>query len=117
MSYAIYPSLTGKAVVVTGGGSGIGAAIVEAFARQGARVSFIDVAEADSRALEARLAECVHAPRFYRCDLRNLDALAAVFADIEATSKTIDVLINNAANDDRHCVDEVTPSYWDERIA
>lgn len=117
MSYAIYPSLTGKSVVVTGGGSGIGAAIVEAFARQGARVSFLDVAEADSRALAARLAECTHAPRFYRCDLRNLDSLAEVFAEIEATSGTIDVLINNAANDDRHGLEEVTPSYWDERIA
>ncbi|NRO94933.1 SDR family oxidoreductase [Paraburkholderia sp. NMBU_R16] len=117
MSYAIYPSLTGKSVVVTGGGSGIGAAIVEAFARQGARVSFIDVAEDDSRALVTRLADCAHLPRFYRCDLRNLDSLAAVFADIEAASQTIDVLINNAANDDRHALDEVTPSYWDERIA
>ncbi|PMS33924.1 D-xylose dehydrogenase [Trinickia symbiotica] len=117
MSYAIYPSLSGKTVVVTGGGSGIGAAIVEAFAQQGARVFFADVAEADSVALERKLAGCAHPPRFYRCDLRDVAAIARLFSEVEAHAGTIDVLVNNAANDDRHEFATVTAEYWDERIA
>ncbi len=117
MSYAIYPSLNGKTVVVTGGGSGIGAAIVEAFAEQGARVFFADVAESDSIALERRLADCAHRPRFFRCDLRDVAAIASLFAEIEGEAGTIDVLVNNAANDERHELSAVTPQYWDERIA
>jgi len=109
----VYPSLAGKRVVVTGGGSGIGAGMVEAFARQGARVTFLDIAEQDSLALQARLATLPAPPVFRRCDLTNLDTLAQVFADIG----TVDILVNNAANDDRHKVEEVTPEYWDERIA
>jgi NAD(P)-dependent dehydrogenase (short-subunit alcohol dehydrogenase family) len=107
----------GKSVVVTGGGSGIGAAIVEAFARQGARVCFIDVAERESLALIHKLAECAHVPHFERCDLRDVDAIARVFGDIAARTGAIDVLVNNAGNDDRHELETVTASYWDERIA
>lgn len=117
MSYAIYPSLADKSVVVTGGGSGIGAAIVEAFARQGARVSFIDVAESESRELQTRLEGCVYAPRFYRCDLRDIDAIDCVFNQIDTLAGPIEVLVNNAANDDRHTFEEVAPAYWDDRIA
>lgn len=117
MSYAIYPSLTGKSVVVTGGGSGIGAAIVEAFARQGARVSFIDVAESESRELQTRLEGCAYAPRFYRCDLRDIDAIDCVFNEIDTLAGPTEVLVNNAANDDRHTFEEVAPAYWDDRIA
>ncbi|HTH74025.1 MAG TPA: SDR family oxidoreductase [Trinickia sp.] len=117
MSYAIYPSLADKTVVVTGGGSGIGAAIVEAFAQQGARVYFLDIAEADSHALAERLRECAHPPVFRRCDLRDTDAIAAVFAAICAEAGPINVLVNNAANDDRHTFGSITPAYWDERIA
>lgn len=113
---ARYPSLRDKRVIVTGGGSGIGAGLVEAFVRQGARVAFVDVAEADSRALVERLDGAVHVPVFRRLDLTDLDALGAVFADLQAELGGVDVLVNNAANDDRHTVADVTPAYWDERM-
>jgi NAD(P)-dependent dehydrogenase (short-subunit alcohol dehydrogenase family) len=103
MSYAIYPSLVNKNVVITGGGSGIGAAIVDGFAQQGARVTFLDISRADSEALAASLAGCAH-------------ALNATFSGIEAESGPIEVLINNAANDDRHQIGTVSPAYWDNRI-
>lgn len=117
MSYAIYPSLAHKRVVVTGGGSGIGAAIVEAFAKQGARVFFIDVADADSRQLAQSLAGEKHAPRFLHCDLRDAAAIEKAFDDIANEAGSIDVLVNNAASDDRHQWDNVSPAYWDERMA
>lgn len=117
MSHAIYPSLADKHVVVSGGGSGIGAAIVEAFAKQGARVSFIDVADADARQLEQSLASEKHAPKFYRCDLRDIAAIEATFGSLIQTSGPIDTLVNNAANDDRHQWDNVSAAYWDERMA
>jgi NAD(P)-dependent dehydrogenase (short-subunit alcohol dehydrogenase family) len=110
---AHYPSLAHKRVLITGGGSGIGAGIVEAFAAQGAQVFFFDIAETAARALEHKLAGSAIAPKFILCDLTDLDALAAAMA----TVGTIDVLINNAANDDRHDVADVTPQYWDERMA
>jgi NAD(P)-dependent dehydrogenase (short-subunit alcohol dehydrogenase family) len=117
MSGAVYPSLKGRLVVITGGGSGIGAGVVEAFARQGARVVFFDVAEAESRALEASLADLNPAPVFETCDLTRIEALQAALAGIIARHGPIDVLINNAASDDRHALAEVTPAYWDDRIA
>ena len=117
MSGAVYPSLKGRLVVVTGGGSGIGAGLVEAFARQGARVVFFDIAAADSRALEALLADLNPAPIFEACDLTRIEALQAALAEVAAQHGSIDVLINNAASDDRHALNEVTPAYWDERIA
>ncbi|RDU98450.1 SDR family NAD(P)-dependent oxidoreductase [Trinickia dinghuensis] len=117
MSYAIYPSLVDQTVVITGGGSGIGAAIVEAFATQGARVFFLDIAETDSKALAERLSECKHRPVFHQCDLRDIAAIERVFTAICAEAGMIDVLVNNAANDDRHPFGSITPAYWDERIA
>jgi NAD(P)-dependent dehydrogenase (short-subunit alcohol dehydrogenase family) len=116
MSRAVYPSLKDRLVVVTGGGSGIGAGFTEAFARQGARVVFLDIAEAESLALEASLAELSPAPVFHLCDLTNIAALQSRLAQIVADHGAIDVLINNAANDDRHTLAEVTPEYWDNRI-
>ena len=116
MSYAIYPSLANKNVVITGGGSGIGAAIVEGFARQGARVTFLDISRAESEALAASLAGCTHPPVFRHCDLRDIDALNATFAEIESASGPVEVLINNAANDDRHQIGDVSQAYWDNRI-
>lgn len=110
---AIYPSLEGKRVVVTGGGSGIGAGLVEAFARQGAEVHFLDVLESESHALAASLAEAKVAPRFHAVDLKDTDAIAAFFRTIGP----VEVLINNAGNDDRHTLAEVTPAYFDDRIA
>lgn len=113
---ARYPSLKGKRVVVTGGGSGIGAGIVEAFTRQGAEVHFLDLAEADSRALVDSLSGAAIAPVFHPCDLTNLDTLKATLERVQQAGP-VDVLINNAANDDRHAVADVTPEYWDNRIA
>lgn len=116
MSAAVYPSLKGKLVVVTGGGSGIGAGFTEAFARQGARVVFLDVAVEDSQALAAALSGLSPAPAFKRCDLTDIAALQTCFAEIAAEHGDVDILINNAANDDRHGLAEVTPAYWDDRL-
>ena len=113
MQHATYPSLAGRRVVVTGGGSGIGAGMVEAFAQQGAQVHFLDVAEKDSLALQSRLATLATPPVFMRCDLTDLDALDAAFKRIGE----VDILINNAANDDRHKLADVTPEYWEQRMA
>lgn len=113
MPSAIYPSLQGKRVVITGGGSGIGAGIVAGFARQGAEVIFLDVADEDSQALAAQLSGSTIAPVYLHCDLTDLDAVAKTFADIGP----IDVLVNNAGNDDRHGLAEITPAYWDQRMA
>jgi NAD(P)-dependent dehydrogenase (short-subunit alcohol dehydrogenase family) len=111
-SSAIYPSLRGKRVVITGGGSGIGAGIVAGFVRQGSEVIFLDVADEDSKALAQQLSDAEIAPVFIRCDLMDLDAVAKTFAQIGP----IDVLVNNAGNDDRHKLADVTPAYWDERM-
>ena len=116
MSAAVYPSLKGRLVVVTGGGTGIGAAMTEGFARQGARVIFLDVAEEASKALGASLSDCDLPPVFLPCNLLELDVLLGRFAEIIAGYGPIDVLVNNAANDDRHKLAEVTPAYWDDRI-
>lgn len=114
---AVYPSLAGKRVIVTGGGSGIGEGLVEAFVAQGARVGFVDIAEEASAALVTRLgAGAAHAPVFRRCDLTDLDDLARVFAELESALGGVDILVNNAGNDDRHGIDDVTPAYWDERL-
>ena len=117
MASNVYPSLAGKLVLVTGGGSGIGAALTEGFARQGARVVFLDVADDESRALEAELADLNPAPLYRRCDLTDLSALQGAIAGMIQAHGPVDVLVNNAANDDRHTLDEVTPAYWDDRIA
>ncbi len=110
-----YPSLAGRTVFVSGGGSGIGAFIVERFAQQGSRVAFCDVADEPAQALVTRLAP---APvRYHRCDVRDIAALRATLSDIETEWGPITVLVNNAARDDRHAVASVTPEYWDDRLA
>lgn len=116
--YATYPSLAGRSVLVTGGGSGIGASIVEHFAAQGSRVAFLDVAEGPSRALVARLAaEGMREPLFVPCDLRDVEALRAAVARAAEAHGPIRALVNNAAHDERHAWDAVTPEYWDDRVA
>jgi len=110
---ATYPSLAGKRVVITGGGSGIGAGLVEAFARQGAETIFVDILEDESRALVARLAGMPAATVFHRVDLTDLAAMESFFQKLGG----IDVLVNNAGNDDRHTLQDITPDYWDERMA
>lgn len=115
---ASYPSLADKRVIITGGGSGIGAGLVEAFVAQGARVAFVDIAEADSQALVERLShDARHQPLFRALNLADLDSIAPALAELDAALGGIDILINNAANDDRHTLEEVTPAYWDERMA
>lgn len=117
MLHNAYPSLRHKRVVITGGGSSIGAAMVESFALQGAQVYFLDIAESESRALELRLSAHTCAPRFLACDLTDIEAVRSVFARIEREAGPVEILVNNAANDDRHRLEETTVDYWDERIA
>jgi NAD(P)-dependent dehydrogenase (short-subunit alcohol dehydrogenase family) len=113
-----YPSLQGRSVFVTGGGSGIGAAIVKAFAAQGARVAFIDVAETASRALVGEIAsQGLPAPWFEPCDVRDVAALQGAIARAAAALGDFSVLVNNVASDDRHRMEDVTPEYWDQRMA
>jgi len=114
---AIYPDLAGKSVLVTGGGSGIGAAIVENFAQQQAKVGFIDIAEAASRQLVSRLQGEGHTVHFEHADLTDIAALQKAVAAIRATHGPIAVLVNNAAHDERHATEAVTPDYWDDRFA
>ncbi|CAH2602160.1 Sulfoquinovose 1-dehydrogenase [Rhodovastum atsumiense] len=112
---AIYRSLAGKVVFITGGGSGIGAAYVEAFATQGARVAFADFDETASRQLLAQ--DGLGEVDFQVCDVRDITMLRKAIASVEERFGRIDVLINNAARDDRHAIADVTPEYWDERHA
>jgi NAD(P)-dependent dehydrogenase (short-subunit alcohol dehydrogenase family) len=115
-SKAIYPSLRGKRVLITGGGSGIGAGLVEGFLEQGADVSFFDVAEADSLELVERLSGPGRKLRFERIDLCDIPATKAMIARLAEEGGSFDILVNNAANDDRHTIDEVTEEYWDNRL-
>jgi NAD(P)-dependent dehydrogenase (short-subunit alcohol dehydrogenase family) len=116
MSFAVYPSLKNAVVFVTGGASGIGEEIVRAFAAQGSHVGFIDMDERRGRALADELARkgTIH---FETADLRDIDALRRSFKALEAALGPATVLVNNAARDDRHGWEEVTPEYYDERIA
>ncbi|WP_304610485.1 SDR family NAD(P)-dependent oxidoreductase [Glacieibacterium megasporae] len=115
---ARYPSLAGKRVVITGGGSGIGEGLVEAFVEQGARVAFVDIVDGPSHALVERLSgDAAHVPLYLRCDVTDIASLKTTLSAIEEQLGGIDVLINNAASDDRHSIAEVTPDYWDERMA
>ena len=116
--YANYPSLAGRAVVVTGGASGIGASIVAHFARQGSRVAFFDVQdEAAGQLIDSLKAEVGSAPIYVRCDLTDIGALQSAVKEAIAALDGVDVLVNNAANDQRHQIEDVTPEYWDASIA
>lgn len=115
---AQYPSLRDRVVFVTGGGSGIGESIVEHFCAQGARVTFIDVQAAPSEALVARIGGRGHRPpRFIHADLREIAALRAAVERTGREDGPIKVLVNNAGSDDRHVSADVTPEYWDDRMA
>ncbi len=117
-TYASYPSLRNRAVLVTGGASGIGASIVQHFSRQGARVAFLDVQdEAAGELIETLKGEGASEPIFLRCDLADVPALQECVRNAISMLGTVDVLVNNAANDQRHKIDEVTPEYWDASIA
>jgi D-xylose 1-dehydrogenase len=113
-----YPSLAARRVFVTGGGSGIGAALVEAFAGQGAIVAFVDKAAQASNELSARLAASGLQRPWHRCvDVSQVDSLQQAIADAARELGDFHVLVNNVANDDRHALQDVTPEYWDERMA
>jgi NAD(P)-dependent dehydrogenase (short-subunit alcohol dehydrogenase family) len=115
---ASYPSLHDRAVIVTGGASGIGEAIVEAFAMQNSRVAFLDIQDAAARLLIQRIESAGFTPPVYvHCDLSDVAAIKASVQDILERFHTIDVLVNNAGNDSRHTIEEVTPESWDQAMA
>ena len=116
-SQAIYPSLRGKAVIVSGGGSGIGAGLVEGFARQGARVGFVDIAEEASAQVVDSLGAAEHQPVFRQCDVTDTATYTGTLDTLMDEIGGCDILINNAASDDRHAVEDVSDAYWDERMA
>lgn len=117
-AFATYPSLKGKSVLVTGGGSGIGAALTEGFAAQGAKVAFIDIDRTHSTSLADQIArEHGTRPLFLDCDLTDIGALRKAIADAATAHGPIDVLVNNAARDDRHSWEQVDGAYWDRFIA
>lgn len=117
-AWATYPSLKERSVFISGGGSGIGAALVEAFCAQGAKVAFCDIDVTSSEQTVHRIKEAGHAiPFFLECDLRNIDRLRETVAEAGRVNGPITVLVNNAARDDRHNMEDVTSEYWDERMA
>lgn len=113
---ATYPSLKGKRVLITGGGSGIGAGMVEGFARQGCDVTFFDIADADSQALVESLAGVPQPPVYQHCDLIDVQGAKTRIARLIEDHGAFDILINNAANDDRHTIEQVTEEYWENRL-
>ena len=115
--YARYPSLVDRIVLITGGATGIGASFVEHFVAQGARVAFFDLDASAGEALADQLGDSRHKPLFLRCDLTDIDALKKAIADVKAAIGPIDVLVNNAANDRREKIEDVTPESFDAGIA
>lgn len=117
--FARYPSLKGRSVLITGGATGIGASLVKQFARQAARVAFFDIQdEAGCALVDSLAAEGCPAPLYFHCDLTDLEDLKRnVNKAAGRLGHRIDVLINNAANDQRHSIEEVTQEYWDQSIA
>jgi NAD(P)-dependent dehydrogenase (short-subunit alcohol dehydrogenase family) len=117
-AYARYPSLQDRAVLITGGATGIGATLVRRFVEQGARVGFVDIDEASGHALAGALAGAgAHAPAFVRADLTDIASLRAAFARLRDAIGPVAALLNNAANDKRHDIASVTSESWDAGIA
>ena len=117
MTLARYPSLIDKVVFITGGGSGIGAAMVEAFAEQKANVAFVDIAVEASKELVARIGSSHPPPLFLQCDLTDIAALETAMEEVRQRMGPIAVLVNNAANDQRQAADEVSEEDWDRTMA
>ena len=118
VNYATYPSLQGRPVFITGGATGIGESLVTHFCEQGAKVAFVDIAAQAGRALAERLAAGArNRPLFIEYDLTDVAGIAALVGDIANQLGGFQVLVNNAANDERHAIESVTPEYWDNRVA
>jgi NAD(P)-dependent dehydrogenase (short-subunit alcohol dehydrogenase family) len=111
-TFASYPSLKDRSVFVSGGGSGIGASIVEHFAAQGSKVAFVDVDEPASKSVVQKTGAM-----FLKCDIRDVKAYQAAIGEAAGRHGPITALVNNAARDDRHELEDVTQEFWDERIA
>ncbi|MBP2551630.1 NAD(P)-dependent dehydrogenase (short-subunit alcohol dehydrogenase family) [Neorhizobium galegae] len=117
-SFATYPSLKNRSVFITGGGSGIGASLVQHFCDQECRVAFVDIAQEASKALVEEIAGSGrNIPLFLPCDLRDTEALRRAIHQAADEHGPVTVLLNNAGNDDRHQTEDVTPVYWDDRMA
>lgn len=113
-----YPGLADRVTFISGGASGIGAALVEHFAAQDARVAFCDIDRAAGEALAKRLAGAArHSPRFHACDVRDIAAYRACLAAVQSELGPVRVLVNNAGNDRRHSLEELTPEMWDDCLA
>jgi NAD(P)-dependent dehydrogenase (short-subunit alcohol dehydrogenase family) len=116
--FAVYPSLRDRVVLVTGGASGIGAEEVTQLARQGAKVAFLDIADAAAASLiETLRREGLPPPLYLACDLKDIPALQSRIAEVGRRLGSITILVNNAANDQRHDYQDVTVEFWDERMA
>ena len=115
--FATYPSLADRSVLITGGATGIGAAFVAHFAQQGARVAYLDIDTQSAAALDASLTHVRHAPLFLPCDITDIAALRTTIATASDKVGTFSVLINNAANDRRHRLDDTTPEEFEQSIA
>jgi NAD(P)-dependent dehydrogenase (short-subunit alcohol dehydrogenase family) len=116
--FAKYPCLQDRVVLITGGASGIGEVLVDAFTLQGAQVIFLDIADEAAAALIDRLSpNATHTPHYVHCDLTDSAQLAEKLAEIIARFGTIDVVINNAGDDTRHKTEDVTPEFWDRCMA
>lgn len=114
----VYPSLKDRVVLVTGGASGIGESFVRGFARQGARVAFVDVDDDSASVLVSELeSEDLPAPFYLHCDVTDVGGLREAVSEVEERCGTVRALVNNAANDERHALEEVEPDYWDESMA
>ena len=114
---ATFPSLQDRSIFITGGGSGIGASLVEHFCQQGAKVCFADIADDAALTLATHLKEKGHAvPHYVHCDLRDIEALRLAVAETCERHGPVTVLINNAGNDDRHRMEDVSVAYWDDRM-
>jgi NAD(P)-dependent dehydrogenase (short-subunit alcohol dehydrogenase family) len=117
-SLAVYPSLRGQRVFITGGATSVGAAVVSAFAEQGAQVAFVDIAEKESVELVESIKALGHGTVWWRhCDVCDVVALKAAIAQAQEELGAFSTLVNNVASDDRHTLESVTPDYWDERMA
>ncbi len=118
MTHTLYPSLKDRVVFISGGSSGIGAELVRAFAAQGARVAFCGTRAGGGDGLIAEAAAAGHPRPWYApCDVRDVRAYQAVLARVEKEVGPVRVLVNNAGRDDRHTMEEVTPEFWDDRLA